>query len=234
MVERPEGAARKLPAELARLLHDLRGPLNSAVMHLEVLKRTVSDDPASAESLRTVLQQLVRLSEMLPAAFAVAALEPGPLARVSLRSVVEQARREPGLEGVRLAGEEWPEVCGDATLLALGVAQLLRNAVESTGAGAPAPEVSASRTDDGATLSVRDWGAGLPTANPKLLIRLLHSTKAGHRGLGLVTAERVARLHAGALSFDALPDGARVTLRLPGMGGPEMAPHTPQPSTRPG
>ena len=45
MAERPEGAARKLPAELARLLHDLRGPLNSAVMHLEVLKRTVSKRP---------------------------------------------------------------------------------------------------------------------------------------------------------------------------------------------
>ena len=217
MVERLDGAARKLPAELARLLHDLRGPLNSAVMHLEVLKRTVSDDPSSAESLRTVLQQLVRLSEMLPAAFAVAALEPGPLGRVSLRGVVEEARGEPGLEDVRLTGEEWPEVRGDATLLALGIAQLLRNAVESTGAGAPPPEVSASRVHDGAALSVRDWGGGLPTANPKLLIRLLHSTKAGHRGLGLVTVERVVRLHGGTLSFEALPDGARVTLRLPGL-----------------
>jgi signal transduction histidine kinase len=215
MVERPEGAARKLPLELARLLHDLRGPLNSAVMHLEVLKRTVSDDPSSAESLRTVLQQLVRLSEMLPAAFAVAALEPGPLARVSLRTVVEHARREPGLESVRLAGDAWPDVHADATLLGLGVAQLLRNAVESTASGGRPPEASAARSEEGAALIVRDWGAGLPTANPKVLIRLLHSTKAGHRGIGLVTAERVARLHGGTLTFEALPDGARVTLRLP-------------------
>lgn len=219
MVERPEGAARKLPSELARLLHDLRGPLNSAVMHLEVLKRTVSDDPSSAESLRTVLQQLVRLSEMLPAAFAVAALEPGLLARVSLRTVVEQARQEPGLESVRLAGEAWPDVRADAALLGLGVAQLLRNAVESTGPGGRPPEVSASRSGEGAALIVRDWGSGLPTANPKLLIRLLHSTKAGHRGMGLVTAERVARLHGGTLTFEALADGARVTLRLPEPAG---------------
>jgi signal transduction histidine kinase len=219
MVERPDGAARKLPPELARLLHDLRGPLNSAVMHLEVLKRTVSDDPSSAESLRTVLQQLVRLSEMLPAAFGVAALEAAPLAPVSLRSLVEQARREPGLEGLRLAGGEWPEVRGDATLLALAIGQLLRNAVEATAAGAPAPEVSASRADDGIALRIRDWGAGLPTTNPKLLIRLLHSTKAGHRGVGLVIAERVARLHGGTLNFEALPDGARVTLHLPMVAG---------------
>jgi signal transduction histidine kinase len=215
MVERPDGAARKLPPELARLLHDLRGPLNSAVMHLEVLKRTVSDDPSSAESLRTVLQQLVRLSEMLPAAFAVAALESGPLARVSLRSVVEQARQQPGLERVRLVGESWPDVRADQALLETAVAQLLRNAVESTAADGRPPEVSAARTADGAALSVRDWGAGLPTANPKLLIRLLHSTKAGHRGVGLVTVERVARLHGGVVSFESLSDGARVTLQLP-------------------
>ena len=219
MVERPEAAARKLPAELARLLHDLRGPLNSAVMHLEVLKRTVADDPSSAESLRTVLQQLVRLSEMLPAALAVAALESGPLARVSLRAVVEQARQEAGLESVRLVGEAWPDVRADATLLGFGIAQLLRNAVESTAAGARPPEVSASRAADGVSMSVRDWGAGLPTGNPKLLIRLLHSTKPGHRGLGLVTAERVARLHGGTLGFEALGDGARVTLRLPDREG---------------
>ena len=215
MAERSEGAARKLPAELARLLHDLRGPLNSAVMHLEVLKRTVSDDPSSAESLRTVLQQLVRLSEMLPAAFAVAALEPAPFAPVSLREVVERARQEPDLEGVRVVGEAWPEVRADAALLAIGVAQLMRNAVEATSADGRPPEVSAARTGDEATLSVRDFGDGLSTTNPKLLIRLLHSTKAGHRGLGLITAERAARLHGGTLSFETLPDGARVTMHLP-------------------
>ena len=215
MAERPEGAARKLPTELARLLHDLRGPLNSAVMHLEVLKRTVSDDPSSADSLRTVLQQLVRLSEMLPAAFTVAALETGPFAHVSLRQVVERARQEAGLGTVRIVGDAWPEVRGDIALLTLGIAELMRNAVEATAPDGRAPEVSASRTDEGVVVNVRDFGTGLPTTNPKLLIRLLHSTKGGHRGVGLVIAERVARLHGGTLSFEGLADGARVGLRLP-------------------
>ena len=211
MVDRTEGAARRLPAELARLLHDLRGPLNSAVMHLEVLKRTVADDPASAESLRTVLQQLVRLSEMLPAAFAVAALESGQHTCVSLREVIELARQDAGLESVRLVGQAWPDVRADATLLGFGIAQLLRNAVESTGPGGRPPEVSAARTSEGVDVLVRDWGTGLPTANP-------NSAKPGHRGLGLVTAERVARLHGGTLGFEALNDGARVILRLPDVG----------------
>jgi two-component system, NtrC family, sensor histidine kinase HydH len=215
MADGRDGAARKLPAELARLLHDLRGPLNSAVMHLEVLKRTVAEDPGSIDSLRTVLQQLVRLSEMLPAAFSVAALEASPPRLVSLRTAAERARQEPGLEAVRLADGAWPEVQGDAELLELAIAQLLRNAVEATPAGGPAPEVSAARSDDGVRLVVRDWGAGLPTANPKLLLRLFHSTKPGHRGVGLITVERVARLHGGSLAFEPLTDGARVTLLLP-------------------
>jgi signal transduction histidine kinase len=215
MADARGGAARKLPAELARLLHDLRGPLNSAVMHLEVLKRTVAEDPGSTDSLRTVLQQLVRLSEMLPAAFSVAALEAAASRRVALREVAERAREQPGLESARLADGVWPEVQGDPELLELALGQLLRNAVEATAAGAPAPEISAVRSEHEVRVDVRDWGSGLPTANPKLLVRLFHSTKAGHRGVGLVTVERVARLHGGSLAFEALADGARVSLLLP-------------------
>jgi signal transduction histidine kinase len=64
-------------------------------------------------------------------------------------------------------------------------------------------------------VTVRDWGPGLPTTNANLLIRLLHSTKPGHRGLGLVTVERIARLHGGSLTFESPDDGAIATLTLP-------------------
>ena len=80
-----------------------------------------------------------------------------------------------------------------------------------------------SGADGEVALSVRDHGTGLRTTNPKLLIRLLHSTKPGHHGLGLITVERVARLHGGRVDFESLSPGARVTLRLPvaGSRGPQ-------------
>jgi signal transduction histidine kinase len=205
-----------LPPELARLLHDLRGPLNSAVMHLEVLKRTVAGDPAADESLRTVLQQLARLSDMLPAALGVAALEAEPPRVHDLKRLAEQARDVRGLASVRLAAGDWPRVGGDEALLVLAIGEVLANAVEATPAAAAPPEVTATSGPDGrVALAVRDHGPGLRTTNPKLLIRLLQSTKPGHRGLGLVSVERVVRLHGGTLEFESLPDGARVTLRLP-------------------
>jgi len=207
---------RPLPPDLGRLLHDLRGPLNSLTMHAEVLKRTVRDDPLAADSLRTVLEQLGRLAEMLPAAFAVASLERGDWGVVDLGAVAAAARGDAG-GPVTLADGRWPTVRGDAELLTLALAHLFRNAVEATAAaaGAPPPQVGASVDGEETRVTVRDWGPGLRTTSAKLLIRLLHSTKPGHRGLGLVTAERIARLHGGTLAFESPGDGTLVTLSLP-------------------
>src|SRR4029453_13760121 len=89
------------------------------------------------------------------------------------------------------------------------LSHLVSNALEATAAaGSPRPPlVSASIDGDEAQLTVRDWGAGVPTTDPRLLIRLLRSTKPGHAGLGLVTVERVVRLHGGTLRFACPGEG---------------------------
>jgi signal transduction histidine kinase len=207
-------ARRALPADLGRLLHDLRGPLNSLTMHVEVLKRVVGDDPVAEDSLRTVLEQLGRLSDMLPAAFAVASLELRSWGPVDLGAVAVAARKEAG-GSVTLAEGRWPSVNGDARLLTVAVAELLRNAVEATTAGATPPHVSVALEAHEVLLGIRDWGPGVRTTDTRLLIRLLQSTKPGHRGLGLVTVERIARLHGGTLRVSAPGDGTIVTLALP-------------------
>jgi signal transduction histidine kinase len=155
---------------------------------------------------------------MLPAALGVAALEPGPPRVLELKALVEQARDAGGHAAVRLVPGAWPRVEGDAALLVRALGALLANAVEATPAAAPPPEVSVSAGGGEVAVRVRDWGTGLRTTNPKLLIRLLHSTKRGHPGLGLVVVERAARLHGGTVEFESLPDGTRVTLRLRGAG----------------
>jgi signal transduction histidine kinase len=209
------GASRPLPADLARLLHDVRGPLNSLTMHLQVLKRTAADDAIADDSLRTVQAQLTRLAEMLPLAFDVCALELGEVGAVDLGAVMEAARDQAG-GPVTLANTTWPSVRGDEALLTLAIAQLMRNAVEATPPGRPWPMVSAKTAGAETIIEVRDWGTGLKVTDPKLLIKLMHSNKAGHAGVGLVTVERVARLHRGTLAFEAPADGgAVVTLALP-------------------
>ncbi len=208
----------RLPEDLERLLHDLRGPLNALAMHAEVLKRAVRE-PAEAESVRTMQQEVERLADMLAAAMQIVALEPRERRRTNVRAVVEQAIEALRLKDVAVIGDAWPDVVGDAALLAHAAGALMQNAVEATHAAGPdahPPEVRAERHPDGmVALIVRDWGPGFRSTNPKVLIRLRASTKPGHQGLGLVTVDRIARLHGGLVRFASLGTGAQVTLLLP-------------------
>jgi signal transduction histidine kinase len=197
--------------DLDRILHDLRGPLNSVVMHLEVLKRALAGEPDALASVGTIQQELSRLATMLPAAFEVLALERNTVERVSLRALVSRAIDEHALSTVELQDGCWPDVNGDPALLALAIAHLLKNAIAATRAAGrtdrqPRVGVETDRPD-AVTLVVRDWGTGLRSTNPKILIRLA--------GVGLLTVERVARLHGGHLSFAATGDGTEVRLTLP-------------------
>lgn len=151
---------------------------------------------------------------MLPAAFAVTALEAGLRRPVPLRPLVASV----------LANHGWREVVvapihgralGDNTLLALAVEHLVRNALEATKPGASPPRVAAVADGARVTLTVRDWGSGLGTTDPRLLIRLMQSTKPGHVGLGLLVVERVARLHGGTMTLSSPGEGIEVALTLP-------------------
>jgi signal transduction histidine kinase len=197
--------------DLDRILHDLRGPLNSMVMHVEVLKRVLAYDPDSLTSVTAIQAELSRLTRMLPAAFEVLALERGESARLSLRALVDRALVEHRLAKIQVQDGSWPEVDGDADLLVLAIAHLVRNAVAATRAAGredPPPRITFETGEPGrVTLVVRDWGTGFKKANPQVLVRLA--------GVGLLTVERVARLHGGHLSFASPGDGAEVRLTLP-------------------
>ncbi len=209
----------RLPHDLDRLLHDLRGPLNAVGMHAEVLKRAVGDDRAAAESVRTIQAEAERLGSMLVAAMSVVAIERTESRRLPLRPVVETALETAKIKDVTVAEGEWPEVVGDAALLQDAVVHLVQNAIDATQAapsGTPPPEISVERAPDGmAALVVRDHGGGLKSTNPKVLIKLRATTKPGHHGVGLVVVERIARLHGGSLRFESAGVGARVILSLP-------------------
>ncbi|HEX2484419.1 MAG TPA: ATP-binding protein [Myxococcota bacterium] len=95
---------------------------------------------------------------------------------------------------------------------------LLANAAEGDGAfGASRVDVHVGRAGEAVEVAVCDDGPGFPAALLKAPIALLGTTKRRGSGLGLYTAERLARGSGGALSRERpLEGGARVCLRLPG------------------
>lgn len=220
MTAGPDDAARlPLPADLDRLLHDLRGPLNSAAIHLEIVRRSGLDEAVAKQSLETIAQELGRLARMLPAAFTVLALEPTHWSVVDLEATVREALAEPELAEVVVAPGPWPRLAGDPRLLGLAVAHLARNALEATraaGPGRPPPRVGWDAGIGTVSLVVRDWGVGLRSTNPRVAIRLSASDKPGRAGIGLPAVDRIARLHRGRLELFRPPEGGtEVRLTLP-------------------
>ena len=196
-----------LPIDLDRLLHDLRGPLNGAVLHVQALKRMVGDDPAAQASLQSIQKELDRLTAMLPVAFSVCALESVPHQRLLLRSVVESAIGEAARKRVQVEPGTWPEIDGDERLLVLAINQLLANALEASGDDSEVRVAVDTAQPDAVAVTIHDAGAGFKPRNPNAVMRLMASTKPGHVGVGLLVAQRIARLHGGTLTIDTAPDG---------------------------
>jgi signal transduction histidine kinase len=199
-----------LPIDLDRLLHDLRGPLNGAVLHLQALKRLVAGDPAAQGSLQSIQKELDRLTAMLPVAFSVCALEMGARRRLPLRSVVESAIDEAARKRVRVEPGPWPEIDGDERLLVLAMAQLLANALEAGGDDGEVHVTVEPAQAGTVAVVIHDAGSGFKIRNPNAVVRLMASTKPGHVGIGLLVAQRIARLHGGTLTVETAPDGAGI------------------------
>lgn len=197
-----------LPIDLDRMLHDLRGPLNGAVLHLQALKRLVGENPAAQGSLQSIQKELDRLTAMLPVAFSVCALEMGARRRLPLRRVVESAIDEAVRTRVRVEPGPWPEIDGDERLLVLAMAELLANALEAGGDDDREVQVTVEPAQTGAVaVAIDDAGSGFKIRNPNAVVRLMASTKPGHVGIGLLVAQRIARLHGGTLTIETAPDG---------------------------
>jgi signal transduction histidine kinase len=203
-----------LPPDLDRILHDLRGPLNAAVMHLEVLKRMTGDEAVARASLASIQQEIERLTRMLPVAFSLSAIEARPARPVLLRAAVESAIDEDARKRVVVAPGPWPEIEGDERLLVMALRQLILNALEVDEASEVHVGVEAGAGDTVSVL-IHDRGAGFKGRNPAAIVRLMGSTKPGHLGVGLLAAQRIARLHGGTLTFETGPDGGIVRLSLP-------------------
>ena len=183
-------------------------------MHVQVLKRIFGDEATAQASVQTIQQEIERLASMLPIAMSICALEPRGRRALSLRSVVESAVDEPSRKRVCIEPGSWPDVEGDERLLVLAVRQLIANALEATGDDGSVRIAAEPAQDGTVALTVRDSGPGFALKNPAAVVRLMAGAKAGHTGIGLLVAQRVARLHGGSLRFETA-NGGVVRLVLP-------------------
>lgn len=215
---------------IATLVHEIKQPLAALLLQSRHLLSLQEQEPAANTAMGTQLHALLSSAEQLQDTVdAVAALlrsgdqaltDPVDLGALIDSCLAAQGQRLAALEvGVLRSGFEEPLlIWADATPLQILVANLLRNALEAletSPAGQRRLQLVLKRLPPNVQLTISDSGPGLPdTALNGLRLR---SSKPSGLGLGLFTAETIARQHGGSLQAGRCPQlgGAAVHLTLP-------------------
>ncbi|WP_310376246.1 sensor histidine kinase [Catenuloplanes atrovinosus] len=225
MLSRLDAARARQRAFVADAAHELRSPLASMRVQLEVAQRLPGDTdwPGFVDDLMLDADRLSRLvDDLLLLARADDATEAARrTAPVELGELLtDLAARYPSVAFTPPAEQFWTD--GDADALRRAVANLLDNAgrhARSTVA------LALAREGDHHLITVTDDGPGIPAADRERVFdrftRLddARARDAGGSGLGLAIVREVVRLHHGAITLtDAPPpagSGLRAEIRLP-------------------
>jgi len=193
----------------AGVAHEVKNPLNSMRLWLEVLKGNMPVEPEAQQAVKMLDSEIDRLDRAVktflnftkPLEFK---LEETDL-RLLLDEVLDAARPAITQAGVELRVDlpsEFPPTLVDSQLMHQAVLNLLLNACEFTDPGGRIT-LSLRRSGDSAIIAVADSGKGIPAEDQKKIFQLFFTTRTGGTGIGLANTFRFVQLHNGRIEFDS-------------------------------
>jgi two-component system sensor histidine kinase HydH len=204
----------------AGLLHEVRTPLSSMTLYLDLLK-TVTPAGEGQDILERATAEASRLDRFLKDFQIFAGLRPLRLQRIEVPTAVESAMDglvpEERSRVIRTSGER-AAVEADPGLLAHAIRNLIVNGLQ---AAAPEGVVMIEAEDDGGmvVITVSDDGPGIPEGERERIFDPLFTTKSSGSGLGLTIVQRVAEAHGATVEVrNRAHGGAAFVLRWPRAG----------------
>jgi len=213
---------------VAGVAHEIRNPLNSIRLGLELLHRRLEKGTAQGGEVRGPMEEVDRLDRILARllAFGRPALEDRALQQVAplVDRAVAMVHTQSEQKGVSIqveAGEtEPPEADVDGLQVEQVLINLLLNAIEASPAGG-AVRVGLAREDGSVRIAVSDDGPGIPDSVREHVFDPYFTTRDSGNGLGLAVSREVVAHHGGSLRFETGSDGTTFTVCLPmRRGGP--------------
>lgn len=210
----------------ARLAHQLRTPLATAVLYLSGIADGNLDGATARRMAGKALARLVDLQQLIDQTLALARGEAGTDTNVAVGELLGAARASVTASRGAAARIDIEDASGDAcvqgqaSLLTSALVNLLDNAL----AFSSRVQVHATRDEGQVLLAVHDDGPGIEPGAAARIFEPFFTTRADGTGLGLAMARTVARAHGGDLVLAASERGARFELRLPLAGGHDILP----------
>src|SRR5580693_4209575 len=203
----------------AGVAHEVKNPLNSMRLWLEVLKANMPVDPEPQQAVKMLDNEIDRLDRAVKTFLNFTRpvelnLEETDM-RAFLTEVADAARPSIDKAFVDLIVDLpplFPPVMLDQQLMHQAVLNLLLNASEFT---PPAGQITLSlrRAGEFAEIAVADTGKGISPADQMKIFQLFFTTRPGGTGIGLANTFRFVQLHNGRIEFDSEP-GRGTTFRL--------------------
>ena len=207
---------------VAGVAHEIRNPLNSIKLTLELLDRRLKRGAAAGDEVAAAVQEVDRLDQIVgrllafgrPALLDQHRQDVTPLLRQAVGMVEEQGRRQ----GVTVvletdsAGEIVADV--DGPQIQQVVLNLMLNAID---ASPPAGIVRAAARTEGdlVSIAVSDSGPGIPEEARPHIFDVYFTTKAAGVGLGLSVSREIVVNHGGHIEFESSPEGTTFRVLLP-------------------
>jgi signal transduction histidine kinase len=210
---------REISAFTSGVAHEIKNPLNSLALVLELLGRKAPPDAKGDVDLgkaqvRTIARIVDRFSRVAKA------VQPDvqPLALDDvLRQAAENLAAEAPAASSRLLIGTSPDVrlAGDRDLLAQAFLNILKNAVEASDA-APV-RAGGRRIGKRVEVLIRDEGPGLTEAAAGRIFEPFFTTKAQGMGIGLYLTKRIIEAHGGTIEAHSREgEGTEFRIDLPG------------------
>jgi PAS domain S-box-containing protein len=223
-------AMASLGSLTAGLAHEIRNPLNGAVLQLELLQRSAArlDDGEIAQRIGSrvaiVREELNRLNRLLEDFLNLAKPRAIEKSNVDLRALIaevaelqaEPARRLGIAIGLRIEDGELV-VHGHAPMLRQVLVNLVVNAIEAMRErGHGRIELGChQKSDTRLELSVEDDGPGIPEEIAGRLFAPFVTSKEAGTGLGLTIVKRIIDRHGGTIHIGSEPGrGTKVHVSL--------------------
>lgn len=205
-----------------RVAHEMKNPLTPLRLAVHRLQRAA--DPAAAEAVEVIGQEVRRLEELAAQFSTLGRPSEGPPTDVDVRELLQSLLETdvpPGTEVTLDAPDGLPPIRAHYDALVRAFRNLVRNGLEAMeSSDTPRLEVSlrAERGPDGARwldARIRDFGAGLPPDGSAGIFEPDFTTKKRGTGLGLALVRQAVEAHGGEITAHDRDPGAEFVVRLP-------------------
>ena len=191
----------------AGVAHEVKNPLNSMRVWLEVLKTNLPVEPEPQQAVKMLDSEIDRLDRAVktfldftrPVEIELTETDLSELLQVVLDGAAQTIQRA-GVELVKILPEQFPPVRLDRQLMHQAVLNLVLNACEAMDRGGRLT-VSLTHNGDRAEIQVADTGRGIAPEHQRKIFQLFFTTRPGGSGIGLANTFRFVQLHNGSIEF---------------------------------